>query len=43
VTDNLVYKEGGELKHKLYGHYEEEDLLLRNFVPGENLVVISGW
>jgi hypothetical protein len=42
VTDYLVYKQGGELKPKLYGHHEEEDFLLLNFVPGESLVVISG-
>jgi hypothetical protein len=42
VTDYLVYREGDELKVAIYSHYREEDLLLRNFVPGESLVVIPG-
>jgi len=42
MTDYLVYKEGDELKLALYEQSREEDLLLRNFVPGEDLVVISG-
>ena len=42
MTDYLVYREGDELKLALHEQSREEDLLLSNFVPGEDLVVIPG-
>ena len=40
MTDYLVYKAGGTLALQLYSQYAEEDLLLKNFEPGRNLVLI---
>jgi hypothetical protein len=40
MADYLVWKEGDKLEFVLHSQYREEDLLLRDFVPGENLVVI---
>lgn len=40
MADYLVWKEGRELKFMTHNQYREEDLLLQDFVPGENLVVI---
>ncbi len=41
MTDYLVYREDGKLEVALFDQYREEDLLLRSFVPGKDLVVIS--
>jgi len=40
MTDYLVYREGSELKLALHAHYREDDLLIRGFVPGKDLVIV---
>lgn len=40
MADYLAWKEGGELKFMLHSQYREEDLLLRGYVPGENLTIV---
>jgi hypothetical protein len=41
VTDYLVYKVGGELILHSHCQDAEEDLLLHDLVPGEDVVVVS--
>ena len=41
MTDYLVYKVGGELILHSHCQDAEEDLLLHDLVPGEDMVVVS--
>ncbi len=40
MADYLVYRELGKLELALHDQNREEDLLIRGFVPGEDMVVI---
>lgn len=40
MPDYLVYKAGNRLVTLLHEHYREEDLLLKNYTPGGDLVLI---
>lgn len=40
MADYLVWREGDKLNFFVHNQCREEDLLLQDFVPGENLVVI---